>query len=149
MILVSACLLGINCKYNGKNNLNEKILNLGNQTVPVCPEQLGGLSTPRRPCEIVGGDGHDVLRGKAKVLTDNGVDVTEAFISGAKMTQQIAEITKTKTAILKANSPSCGSNCIYDGTFSHQKRPGDGVTAALLKQNGIKVITEEELPEKL
>jgi len=148
MILVSACLLGINCKYNGENNLNENILNLGNQIVPVCPEQLGGLSTPRCPCEIVGGDGHDVLCGKARVLTDKGVDVTEAFISGAKMTQQIAEITKSKTAVLKANSPSCGSNSIYDGTFSHKKCPGDGVTAALLKQNGIKVITEEAFAGK-
>lgn len=88
MILVSACLLGINCKYNGKNNLNSNILKLDGNLVPVCPEQLGGLSTPRPPCEIIEGDGHDVLQGNAKVVTENGVDVSSYFIAGAKMTCQ-------------------------------------------------------------
>ena len=147
MILVSACLLGINCKYNGKNNLNSNILKLDGNLVPVCPEQLGGLSTPRPPCEIIEGDGHDVLQGNAKVVTENGVDVSSYFIAGAKMTAKIAEITKAETAILKANSPSCGSNSIYDGTFSCKQCPGDGVTAALLKQMGIKVFTEIDFPE--
>jgi uncharacterized protein YbbK (DUF523 family) len=145
MIVVSACLLGVNCKYSGGNNLSDNALNLGRHIVPVCPEQLGGLSTPRPPAEIVGGDGHDVLAGKAKVLTSTGKDVTKCFIDGAEATALLAEITGAQTAVLKANSPSCGVNHIYDGTFSHCKRSGDGVTAALLKQRGLKIITEEEL----
>lgn len=145
MILVSACLLGVNCKYSGGNNLLDKALDLGCHIVPVCPEQLGGLATPRPPAEIVGGDGHDILAGRAKVLTLSGENVTKHFIDGAEMTALLAEITGAQTAVLKANSPSCGVNHIYDGTFSHCKRSGDGVTAALLKQRGLKVITEEEL----
>lgn len=145
MILVSACLLGINCKYNGKNNRNNKALQLGSKIVPICPEQLGGLPTPRPPAEIVGGDGGDVLRGKARVITNKGVDVTENFKSGAEMTLKIAQITGAKTAVLKTNSPSCGVNCIYDGTFSNSKRHGNGVTAELLKQHGINLITENDL----
>lgn len=145
MILVSACLLGINCKYNGNNNLNSKVIQLGSNIVPFCPEQLGGLETPRPPAEITGGDGNDVLQGKAKVITDTGKDVTANFITGAEMSAKLAEITKAKFAVLKANSPSCGVSCIYDGTFSHTKHYGDGVTSALLKQKGIKVITELDL----
>lgn len=145
MKLISACLLGLNCKYNGENNLNEKVLQLGNDLIPVCPEQLGGLATPRPPCEIIGGDGHDVLRGTAKVVTQDGNDVTAFFVAGAEMCSRIAEITKAKEAVLKCNSPSCGAGTISDGTFSNRKRNGDGVTAALLKQKGIKVITEVDL----
>ena len=142
MLLVSACLLGINCKYSGENNLNTKTTQQGSNIVPFCPEQLGGLSTPRPPAEIIGGDGKDVLQGHAKVITNTGKDVTENFVAGAQMSLKLAQLTKAKTAVLKANSPSCGVNCIYDGTFSHSKRCGDGVTAALLRQHGIKVITE-------
>ena len=145
MLLVSACLLGINCKYSGENNLNTKITQQGSNIVPFCPEQLGGLSTPRPPAEIIGGDGKDVLQGHAKVITNTGKDVTKNFVAGAQMSLKLAQLTKAKTAVLKANSPSCGVNCIYDGTFSHSKRCGDGVTAALLRQHGIKVITEMDL----
>lgn len=149
MVLVSACLLGVNCKYNGGNNHWNKALDLaldlGGKLVPVCPEQLGGLPTPRPPAEIVGGDGKDVLSGTAKVITDTGRDVTENFIAGAEMTALLAEITGARTAVLKAYSPSCGVNCVYDGTFSRCKRSGDGVTTALLRQQGLKVITEEDL----
>jgi len=145
MILVSACLLGIDCKYNGGNNLCKKALELGSNIVPFCPEQLGGLSTPRSPVEIVGGDGKDVLLGKAAALTKTGKDVTAYFIKGAEMSAKLTDLTKAKTAVLKANSPSCGVNCIYDGTFSRTKREGDGVTAALLRQKGLRVITELDL----
>lgn len=145
MILVSACLLGINCKYNGKNNFCQKALNLGSNVVPFCPEQLGGLSTPRPPAEIIGGDGKDVLLGNARVVTDTGKDVTKYFVNGAEMSGKLADLTKAKTAVLKANSPSCGVNCIYDGTFSQTRREGDGVTATLLKQRGLHVITELDL----
>jgi uncharacterized protein YbbK (DUF523 family) len=145
MILVSDCLLGINCKYNGENNRHDKTLNLGSKIVPICPEQLGGLSTPRPPAEIVGGDGSDVLEGNARVVTDKGSDVTGHFIAGAEMALKIAQLTGAKKAVLKANSPSCGVNCIYDGTFSHSKRCGNGVTAALLKAHGMELITEIDL----
>ncbi len=145
MILVSACLLGVNCKYSGSNNYCDKALDLGTHVVPICPEQLGGLTTPRPPVEIVGGDGKDVLSGEAKVITETGQDLTKHFIAGAEMTALLAEITGARLAVLKANSPSCGVNCIYDGTFSRCKRTGDGVTAALLRQRGLKVITEDEL----
>lgn len=145
MILVSACLLGIDCKYNGDNNLDEKALKLGKNIIPFCPEQLGGLSTPRPPSEIVGGDGNDVLHGNAKVVTDSGIDVTANFVKGAQLSLKLAKITEAKTAVLKANSPSCGVDCIYDGTFSRCKRSGDGVTAAILKQNGVKVLTENNI----
>lgn len=145
MKLVSACLLGIDCKYNSKNNLNEKATKLGSNVLPFCPEQLGGLSTPRPPAEIIGGDGKSVLLGNAKVITDTGTDVTANFIKGAEMSAKLADLTKAKLAVLKAHSPSCGVNCIYDGTFSRSKHKGDGVTAALLKQKGVHVITELDL----
>lgn len=147
MIIVSGCLLGINCKYNGGNNLSQKVLE-GYQSqgiLPLCPEQLGGLTTPRVPAEIVGGSGQQVLEGKAKVMTAEGVDVTEAFIRGAEETLAVAKTFQVKKAILKACSPSCGAGCIYDGTFSGKKIPGDGVTTALLKAHGIEVVTEADL----
>lgn len=147
MYLVSACLCGINCKYSGKNNLNEKVLDLFNKglALPVCPEVLGGLTTPREPAEIAGGSGKDVFGGKAKVISKIGEDNTEAFIKGAEQVLEIAEKMSVKTAILKANSPSCGYGQIYDGTFSGEKILGNGVTAELLKKNGIEVVTEFDL----
>ncbi|MBW2970595.1 DUF523 domain-containing protein [Candidatus Woesearchaeota archaeon] len=137
MRLCSACLLGIKCKYDGKANSNDKVINLCTSEVliPVCPEQLGGLSTPREPAEQRGD----------KVITKSGKDVTENFRLGAEMTLEIARLYGIKDAILKQRSPSCGSRKIYDGTFSHTIVKGDGVTAALLKKAGIKVISEEEL----
>lgn len=139
-ILISACLLGENCKYNGGNNYNEAAAALAEryELVPVCPEVLGGLSVPRPPCER---SGSRVISNDPEGLKD----VTEAFVSGAR---QCLEITKEKgieLAVLKAKSPSCGSCRIYDGTFSHTVIPGDGVTAEMLKANGIRVITEEDL----
>lgn len=146
MIIVSACLCGINSKYNGGNNLDEKILNLlkEGKAIPVCPEQLGGLTTPRPAHEISKGIGADVLDGKCKVKGIDGQDSTEEFIKGAYETLNIAKACNAKVAILKAKSPSCGYGKIYDGTFTGTKIDGNGVTGELLKRNGIKIYTEED-----
>lgn len=146
-ILCSACLLGVNCQYNGKNKLNKKLITLLKKEIliPVCPEQLGGLATPRPAAEIKGGDGYDVLSGKAKVARKNGKNVTKNFIFGAREASKIARFYQVKKAILKQNSPSCGCGLTYDGSFTGKKIKGDGVTTALLKKNRIKVISEDIL----
>jgi uncharacterized protein YbbK (DUF523 family) len=150
-LIVSACLLGINCVYDGKSNKNEKIIQLMEKQllIPVCPEQLGGLSTPRDSQNIFSGSGEDVLEGRTKVVTSNGVDVTENFIRGAKEVLEIAKLNNAKTAILKENSPSCGVQFIYNVDQEKKfKTTGNGVTTAILQQNGLRVISEKEL-EKL
>lgn len=147
MILVSACLCGVNCKYNGGNNLDTRVLKLlkEGKAIPICPEQLGGQSTPRAPHEIVNGTGADILGGKCKVLGPDGEDdVTDEFLKGAYETLKIAQECEVKVAILKARSPSCGHGIIYDGTFSGSKIPGNGVTAELLERYGIKIFTEDD-----
>jgi uncharacterized protein YbbK (DUF523 family) len=145
MILISACLIGINSKYDGGNNFVESYVKLvkSGKAIPFCPEQVGGLPTPRSPSEIVGGDGNDVLDGKAKVMTRNGEDVTKAFVKGAQETLKLAKLVNAEKVILKTNSPSCGSKFVYDGSFTGQKRQGAGVTAALLMRNGIKILDSE------
>lgn len=149
MIIVSACLCGINTRYDGKSNLNEKVMKLlkEGKAVLVCPEQLGGLSTPRPPHEIVHGTGAQVLDGDAKVISIEGSDGTLEFIKGAEETLKIAKEVNANIAILKAKSPSCGKGKIYDGSFSGKKIDGNGVTAELLIRNGITVYSEEELDE--
>jgi uncharacterized protein YbbK (DUF523 family) len=148
--LCSACLLGINCKFDGQSKVYGRVLALTESEVliPVCPELFGGQATPRPDAEIVGGTGEDVLNGKAKVLEKDGNDVTPQFIKGAEEVLKIAKIYGIKEAILKQRSPSCGSGEISDGTFSHSHRKGDGVTATLLRRNGINVSSEEDLKEK-
>jgi len=138
-ILVSACLLGINSRYCGGGCLNEKIASLiGNHNlIPVCPEQLGGLPTPREPDEIREG----------RVFEKSGKENTDNFQKGAEETLRLARLLKADMAILKQNSPSCGSSMIYDGTFSSKKIPGSGITASLLIENGIRVISEEDITE--
>jgi uncharacterized protein YbbK (DUF523 family) len=138
MKLVSACLIGINCRYDGKSNTSRKCLKLfkNGGLIPVCPEQLGGLSTPREPAEI---------QKTGRVLKKNGKDVTKNFTRGAEETLKIAKYSGAKSAIFKARSPSCGSKLIFDGSFSRKLIKGDGITTALLKKNGIQVITEEDL----
>lgn len=133
-ILVSACLLGINCKYNGKNNYHQELLDYlkDKSVIPICPEIYGGLKTPRDPSEIKGD----------KVITKEGQDVTENFQRGAEETLKLAKEFNVKKAILKSKSPSCGYGEIYDGTFSDQLIKGNGITAELLKQNGIEILTE-------
>lgn len=147
MKLISACLCGINCAWNGKSKVSPKVLKLmkSGEFIPVCPEQLGGLSTPRVPQEIQGGSGEDVLCGKCKVINKEGKDVTSEFIKGAEETLKIARLTNATEFIAKSKSPSCGCGSTYNGTFSGTLIKGDGVTTALLKENGIKVVSEEDL----
>jgi len=145
-ILVSACLLGTNCKYNGGNNLTPKVMELNkeHEIIPVCPEELGGLLTPREPCEIQEGSGKDVLEGKVLVLNKEGENVTQQFTEGAKETLALAKKYGCPVAVLKSRSPSCGCGSIYDGTFSGQLKEGNGVTAQLLLDNEIVVMTEKD-----
>ena len=147
MILVSACLLGIDCKYNGSNNDNAKVKEyLKNKAfVIACPEQLGGLTTPRDPSEIVKCDKDGIINENYKIISNKYVDVTRNFIKGANETLKIAKIYNCKEAILKYGSPSCGSNFIYDGSFTGNKVIGEGVTTKLLRDNNIKVISENDL----
>ena len=134
MIIVSACLAGINCRFDGRNNENKEIVKLVNEgkAIPVCPEQLGGLSTPRKPCEIKNG----------RVINEDKEDVTEYFINGANKVLKICEKYNCKKAILKSKSPSCGSDKIFNGEFNGVSIDGDGITTMLLKENGIEVISE-------
>jgi uncharacterized protein YbbK (DUF523 family) len=112
--------------------------------VVFCPEVAGGLSTPRAPAEIVGGDGEDVLDGHARVVTESDVDVTEAFLCGARGALRAALGAGVKLAVLKSKSPSCGSKAIYDGSFSSARISGQGVTSALLSRHGVRVFTEHQ-----
>jgi uncharacterized protein YbbK (DUF523 family) len=148
MKLISACLLGIRCTWGGGDQYkNDRAIKLSKveALIPVCPEQLGGLPTPRAPQEIQGGVGKDVLDGKCRVINKNGEDVTSQFIQGAEETLRFANRLKVKEFIGKFGSPSCGCGRIYDGSFSGKLISGDGVTTALLKRNGIRVIAEENL----
>jgi uncharacterized protein YbbK (DUF523 family) len=151
MIVVSACLAGLEVRYDGGHNLYEKIQKLveENKAVTVCPEVLGGLPTPRIPAEIIGGNGEDVISGKAKVVDRTGKDVTAQFIKGAEETLKHAQKVGANMVVLKESSPSCGSNLIYNGEFSGKKIAGMGVTAALLRRHRIKVISETEFMESL
>ena len=141
MKLVSACLLGVNCNFEGKNCLNAELQAefMKGALFPVCPEVLGGLGVPRVPGEIVGGDGGDVLDGKAKVFNMDGLDITEQFLKGAYAALAIAKSVGASEALLIEKSPSCGCGKIFDGSFKGKFRVGDGVTAALLIRNGVKV----------
>ena len=148
IVLCSACLLGIRCRWDGKRKPNQKVIALikkGIVLIPVCPEQLGGLPTPRIPQEIQHCTGEDVLEGKGKVKNKKGKDVTKEFIKGAKETLKIAKLLGAKEFIGKAKSPSCGYKKIYDGSFNEQLTKGDGVTTALLKRNGMRIILDENL----
>lgn len=138
-ILVSACLLGAACKYSGGDNLCPQVASLVNthSLVPVCPEQLGGLPTPRTPAERLGD----------RVVTKDGRDVTEAYVRGAQEALKLAKLFCCDTAILKARSPSCGAQGIYDGTFTGTVVPGMGVAAQLLRDAGLRILTEEELEQ--
>ena len=138
-ILVSACLLGKNCKYNGCNNLNQSVLDFieGHEVIGVCPEQLGGLSTPRLPAEIVAG----------VVTNKEGISVDAEFRKGAQEALAAALENKVDLAILQSRSPSCGVKEIYDGSFSGKKIKGQGVFARLLTMHGIKVLDAEDIAE--
>lgn len=147
MKLCSACLLGVQCRYDGRVKPDENVMKLAvkEPLIPVCPEQLGGQGTPRPNAEIKGDDGYDVLSGQARVCEPTGADVTKHFVAGAHEALRLAQLYGITEAILKQRSPSCGCGQIYDGTFSGKVVKGDGVTTALLKKNGIKVQSEEDL----
>ena len=135
VILASSCLLGCECRYKGDGCKCDALIKLAesNTIIGVCPEQMGGLPTPRPPAERCGD----------RVLTEAGADVTAQYRRGAEAALQLARLYNCRTAILKANSPSCGSGTIYDGTFRHRRISGDGLTAALLKANGVQVYNED------
>ena len=138
-ILVSACLLGANCLYDGGTNRRDQVVELlkDHILIPVCPEQLGGLSTPRPPVEWIGD----------KAMNNQGADCTEQFCRGAEEALKMAQLYDCKLAILKAKSPSCGNHQIYDGTFSGKLVDGAGGTARLLMEHGIRVINETEVEQ--
>lgn len=150
MIMLSSCLAGINCKYNGKNNRHPAFVSMAEseEVVLVCPEELAGLPIPRSPSEICNGTGEDVLAGQAKVINREERDITKQFIEGAKIALEICQNNGVDLAILRRNSPSCGCDHIYDGTFTSTLQDGDGVFAVLLKRNGIRVISDEEYLKK-
>lgn len=136
-ILVSACLLGVACRYDGKRKPNEAVIALKEKynLIPVCPEIMGGLPTPRLPSEI---------RGET-VIMENGEDVTDKYSRGAEETLRLARLFGCGKAVLKEKSPSCGSGRIYDGTFSKTLTEGNGVTAGMLLANGIRVAGETKI----
>ncbi|MQL53783.1 DUF523 domain-containing protein [Desulfofundulus thermobenzoicus] len=145
--LVSACLAGEACAYDGRARTCaavEKLVREG-RAVTVCPECLGGLAVPRPPVEITGGTGTDVLVGRGRAINCHGVDVTRAFLQGAREALRIAEKYGIRKAVLKARSPSCGYRWIHDGTFTGKLKQGHGVTAALLLKAGVEIFTEEEV----
>lgn len=136
-ILVSACLLGENCKYNGGNNWNERVVKLceGHRVIAVCPEQLGGLSTPRKPVEIRG----------EQVLTADGDDCTQAFRNGVKQVLERIDGEQIDMAILQSRSPSCGVKEVYDGTFTRTRVPGMGMLARALAERGVTLVDAADI----
>lgn len=140
-VLVSACLRGVPCRFDGRGKASGAVAEAIGDRRPVsfCPEVAAGLPTPRRPAEIVGGDGHDVLDGRARVVDDTGRDVTREFVDGAERALAAARAGGCTEALLMARSPSCGRGTVYDGTFTGVLREGDGVTSALLERHGITV----------
>jgi uncharacterized protein YbbK (DUF523 family) len=140
MKIVSACLAGLNVRYDGKNKANEKVIQMvkDGKAIPLCPEQLAGFPTSREPMEIREG----------RVVTRSGKDVTEKMQRAAQDFLEIAKHFNVKEVIFKSKSPSCGKGLIYDGTFSGKLVKGNGIFTELLQKNGIKVLTEEELPTK-
>lgn len=144
LILVSSCLAGINCRYDGKNNKIDEIAALVEQglAIPVCPEVYGGMPIPRKACEIVVGD-----NGETKVLTEEGRDFTKEFKAGSIRVAEIAKLLDIDTAILQQRSPSCGMGKIYDGTFTRNLIDGSGLAAEMLVENGVKVYNDENYRE--
>ncbi len=146
MILVSACLLGIECRYDGRSVCDNDLRAIMHEAVfiPVCPEQLGGLPTPRMPAEIIDGDGFDVLAGRSVVVNSKGKNVTAEFVKGAEAVVKIATMMNIDTAIMKERSPSCGVNCIKRNKTLIK---GMGVTSAHLTERGVQVITSDKIYE--
>jgi len=149
-ILVSACLIGLNTTYSGGNNIDSSLIGILKENhvpfYPLCTEQLGGLTTPREPAEIEKGyTSTDVLQGRARVLTENGTDVTKHYIKGAKSILKFCKEFQITHAILQERSPACGFTKVYDGTFSSKLIPGVGILTKLLIDNDIQIVRPEEL----
>lgn len=138
-ILVSACLIGTNCRYDGRSNLITEIEELKKhfEIVSLCPEVAGGLSIPRVPCERV----------KDKIISKNGIDCSEQYLKGANLAVKLIKQYNIKYALLKSNSPSCGNNYIYDGTFTRTLIEGQGLTAEMLNKNNVEVFNEVQIEE--
>ncbi|WP_151192527.1 DUF523 domain-containing protein [Cysteiniphilum sp. JM-1] len=150
-ILISACLLGHNVRYDGNNCFSEHLTlkkwQKEGRIISICPEVSGGLPIPRIPAEIVGGNLTDVIHGKAQVIGKDGSDISKQFILGAQKTLELAIAHNIKLAILKKNSPSCGNLSIYDGSFSGKIIDGSGITAELLTCNGVRIFNESQIDE--
>jgi uncharacterized protein YbbK (DUF523 family) len=144
MILVSACLLGLRCRYNECNNTDQLVLDLREKyiLIPVCPEQLGGMQTPRPPSFFIKGDGLQTLEGIDNLINDRNENVSSHFRKGSEEALKICRLFNIKTAILKENSPSCGTHQIY---LKEKLTKGMGVTATILKFNGIRVMSENDI----
>lgn len=145
MYLVSACLAGINCRYDGSNSGNKAIQDLVKEgkAIAVCPEMIAGLQTPRACCEII-----IDKKGKKRIVSKDRQDFTNEFLDGAKKTLEIAKIIGVQKSILQSRSPSCGYGQIYDGTFCGKLKEGNGLTAELLAKNGIEVFNENDFDNK-
>ena len=148
-VVVSACLAGIACTHEAQPKTREWAIKLvaEGRAVLVCPEVAGGLPIPRPAAEISGGDGADVIEGRARVLDENGRDVTDNYLAGARKASDAAKVAGARLAILKARSPSCGCAQIYDGSFAGRLKQGDGVTAAMLKRDGVEVVSDENVAD--
>ena len=140
MIAVSSCLIGKKCRYNATDSLSQQLLEELVNYIDICPEVLGGLSTPRLPCEIVYGTANDVLNGNAKIRDSSGNDITSKMINGTMQALNICKDNDVTKAYLKQNSPTCGCGRIYDGSFSGKLKKGNGIFAELLLSNGIDVV---------
>ena len=148
-ILVSSCLLGVKTRYDGTDNRNQEVIEYLRSNnlipIPICPEQLAGLSTPRPKCWFSQGDGRTVVDKRGQLVTENGKDISEAFLHGASETLKIAKIADCTQAILQQRSPSCGTNSVY---LNETLVAGEGVTTALLRKSGLIVIGSDDLPSE-
>ena len=147
IVIISSCLIGMKTTYLGKSNCHQEFLDMmkeGVVCIPVCPEILGGLSTPRLPSEIHNGSGTDVIERRSHVKHIDGTDVTLHYLRGAREVLRLAGLLEPDLIIFKERSPSCGIHQIYDGTFSHRVIEGEGVTTALLRHHGFTVLSEKE-----
>lgn len=147
IVVISSCLIGMKTTYRGKSNCHREFLEMmktGVICIPVCPEILGGLSTPRLPSEIQNGSGSDVIERRSRVRHNDGTDVTLHYLRGAREVLRLVRLVEPDIIIFKERSPSCGVHQIYDGTFSHQVIEGEGVTTAILCRHGFSVFSEKD-----